>query len=488
MPLDSLMTLKFDNSEIIPAKIELEKEIVDTIPEAEEKTEESPKVEPKLPEKSKSVESKRSERKEKELEEKEEESPCKSFDFRLSSECHVAMSYSSDMPPNFSRMVRTLAIDKLQEESKKMGGSKPKTHSKRKHKASQSEHICNMFINQLLKPHEWSTTCLERRFLFKSQYIIELADQCTKILQDQPTVLRCKPPIKVFGDIHGQFQDLMRFFDLWRAPTDIGHGGDIESYDYLFLGDFVDRGSASLETVCLLMALKVKFPNSIHLIRGNHEDKWINNVFGFAEECSERLGEDVDDPRSVFNAINNMFEWLPLAAIIQDEIICLHGGIGASLDTVKDIEELVRPLEVIHEVSNSVEQKLVDILWSDPTDNDEEHGIQPNTIRDPNGTGNIVRFGPDRVQQFLQQNGLGMIIRAHECVMDGFERFADGKLITVFSATDYCGRHKNAGAVLVIQKNLEIIPKLIFPLDLTSHNTWIENEKRPPTPPRWKRD
>ena len=108
-------------------------------------------------------------------------------------------------------------------------------------------------------------------------------------MQEQPMVLRVDAPIKVFGDIHGQYQDLMRFFDLWGIPND---NGDIESYDYLFLGDYVDRGAHSLETICLLMALKVKFPDKIHLLRGNHEDKWINNAFGFAEECSSRLGEE----------------------------------------------------------------------------------------------------------------------------------------------------------------------------------------------------
>ena len=105
----------------------------------------------------------------------------------------------------------------------------------------------------------------------------------------------------------------MRFFDLWGIPNDTG---DIESYDYLFLGDYVDRGAHSLETICLLMALKVKFPDKIHLLRGNHEDKWINNAFGFAEECSSRLGEDPNDPDSVFAKINDLFDWLPLAAVI----------------------------------------------------------------------------------------------------------------------------------------------------------------------------
>ena len=121
----------------------------------------------------------------------------------------------------------------------------------------------------------------------------------------------------------------MRFLDLWGSPYVDGKDGDIEAFDYLFLGDFVDRGNHSLETICLLLALKVKFPESIHLIRGNHEDKWINNGFGFSEECAQRLGEDPNDDDSVFVRVNRLFEWLPLAAIVEDKIICLHGGIGS---------------------------------------------------------------------------------------------------------------------------------------------------------------
>ena len=121
----------------------------------------------------------------------------------------------------------------------------------------------------------------------------------------------------------------MRFFDLWGSPFVDGKDSDIEAFDYLFLGDFVDRGNHSLETICLLLALKVRFPESIHLIRGNHEDKWINNGFGFSEECAQRLGEDPNDDDSVFARVNRLFEWLPLAAIVEDKIICLHGGIGS---------------------------------------------------------------------------------------------------------------------------------------------------------------
>lgn len=197
-----------------------------------------------------------------------------------------------------------------------------------------------------------------------------LCDQAEAIIREQSMVLRCKAPIKIFGDIHGQYSDLMRFFDLWGSPWIDGKDGDIEAFDYLFLGDFVDRGNHSLETICLLLALKVKYPESIHLIRGNHEDRWINNGFGFQEECATRLGEDPQDDDSVFNRLNKLFDWLPLAAIVEEKILCIHGGIGSQLNYIAEIENLERPLQVVHEVESTQQQLVVDILWSDPTDSD----------------------------------------------------------------------------------------------------------------------
>lgn len=349
------------------------------------------------------------------------------------------------------------------------------------------------FLNKLLKPKDYINYPEGMRFIFSSQQIIALCDQAEDIIKKQPMVLRFESPAMIFGDIHGQYSDLMRFFDLWGTPYDTYTGKDdkIQFFDYLFLGDFVDRGNHCLETICLLLALKVKYPEQIHLIRGNHEDRMINDSFGFSEELSTRLEEDPGDPSSVFNRINRLFEYLPLAAIIDDKIFCLHGGIGANLQRIEQIEQLDshRPLQVIHEVRTDTERLVVDILWSDPTENDSELGILPNVVRDPDGTGNIVKFGPDIVKKFLKANNLLKIIRAHECVMEGIERFAGGDLITVFSATNYCGKHKNAGGVLCLKKNYEILAKLIYPQNLSQSN-WIEDDdqlrNRPPTPPRWR--
>lgn len=261
--------------------------------------------------------------------------------------------------------------------------------------------------------------------------------------------------------------------------------GDIAYIDYVFLGDYVDRGAYSLEVMTLLLALKIEHPNQVHLLRGNHEEADINALFGFRMECVERLGEAAGD--AVWRRFNSLFEWLPLAAIIEGRICCMHGGIGRSLTHISQIDALERPLNM---ENGGVE--LMDILWSDPTENDGIEGLRPNA----RGPG-LVTFGPDRVKSFCETNGIQMIIRAHECVMDGFERFAQGQLLTVFSATNYCGTANNAGAILVLGRDLTLYPKLIHPLpplameslsptDRIDDNLWLQdvNRERPPTPPR----
>lgn len=194
----------------------------------------------------------------------------------------------------------------------------------------------------------------------------------------------------------------------------------------------------------------------------------INALFGFRLECMERLG----DPHGVWawTRFNTLFNYLPLAALIEDRILCMHGGelwawawaagggggtktlnsrtsllshppgIGRSISSIDQIATLQRPLTM--EDGGIV---LMDLLWSDPTTNDAVEGVQPS----PRGPG-LVTFGPDRVKQFCKDNDLQLIVRAHECVMDGFERFAQGHLITLFSATNYCGTANNAGKGLKV--------------------------------------
>ena len=360
-------------------------------------------------------------------------------------------------------------------------------------KSSKDKKLCDLFIENLLQPEAWlkdTRDDIGENFVFDIDQIASLTKQCMEIVASQPNILKVSAPVKVFGDIHGQYIDLMNFFSKWGSPSE-GPNGDIMTNDYLFLGDFVDRGNLSLETICLLMALKVKYPDQIHLIRGNHEDILINSGFGFQNECQGRLHDESENDDSLFALINNFFEYLPFAAIIEDKILCVHGGIGSNVKKLSDIEDIKRPFEVVHEAQTRDQKLVMDLLWSDPTDNDEEFGIQPNLQRDSNNLGHIVKYGPDIVKKFLKDNNLSYIIRGHECVLDGFERFAGGLLLTVFSATDYCGRHGNAGAMIVINQHMQMIPHLIYPPE-GGHNNWIEDEeyykKRPPTPPRIRYD
>eukprot|EP00826_Nyctotherus_ovalis_P008327 TRINITY_DN1214_c0_g3_i2.p1 TRINITY_DN1214_c0_g3~~TRINITY_DN1214_c0_g3_i2.p1 ORF type:complete len:517 (+),score=114.74 TRINITY_DN1214_c0_g3_i2:931-2481(+) len=407
--------------------------------------------------------------------------------FRLSALAQVAMSYSPDVPNEIQKMVLPIPLHKLQDEHRKLIPSNPILHMSAQIKSKEAGlKLARLVISQLYKPKDWNMAKMDKMFFLKPESVIELIKECQSVVESQPTICKVNTPVKIFGDIHGQYSDLMRFFDLWRGPVDFSLGGDIDSFDYVFLGDYVDRGMYSLETICLLMALKIMYPTQIHLLRGNHEDKFINNIFGFSEECAERLRDDVEEPTSVFSTINQFFNWLPLAAVIDSKIVCLHGGIGYTVNSLEDITRLTRPLEVVHETFTMEQQVLIDILWSDPTESDREMGTHMNAVRDPNATGSIYSFGPDRVEKFLRQNKLELIVRGHECVMDGFERFAKGQLITVFSATDYCRKHKNAGAALFIHKNYEIVPRLIYPPDQSAQSSWMESEKRPPTPMRSK--
>ncbi|KAK9139483.1 hypothetical protein Scep_009164 [Stephania cephalantha] len=384
---------------------------------------------------------------------------------------------------NLNGLVRQLSLDQFENESRRMsplnGDQAYPAKKFTRQKSPQGLH--KKIISALLRPRNWKAPA-NRRFFLDSYEVGELCYAAEQIFMQEPTVLQLKAPIKIFGDLHGQFGDLMRLFDEYGFPST---AGDITYIDYLFLGDYVDRGQHSLETITLLLALKIEYPENVHLIRGNHEAADINALFGFRIECIERMGEN--DGIWAWTRFNQLFNFLPLAALIEKKIICMHGGIGRSIHSVEQIEKLERPITM--DAGSIV---LMDLLWSDPTENDSVEGLRPNA----RGPG-LVTFGPDRVTDFCKRNKLQLIIRAHECVMDGFERFAQGQLITLFSATNYCGTANNAGALLVVGRGLVIVPKLIHPLppplqspetspEHASDDTWMQelNIQRPPTPTR----
>ncbi|XP_015575667.1 serine/threonine-protein phosphatase BSL1 isoform X2 [Ricinus communis] len=380
-------------------------------------------------------------------------------------------------------LVRQLSLDQFENESRRMIPMNTDTpYPARKFARQKSpQGLHKKIISTLLRPRNWKAPA-NRRFFLDSYEVGELCYAAEQIFMHEPTVLQLKAPVKVFGDLHGQFGDLMRLFDEYGFPST---AGDITYIDYLFLGDYVDRGQHSLETITLLLALKIEYPENVHLIRGNHEAADINALFGFRLECIERMGES--DGIWAWTRFNQLFNFLPLAALIEKKIICMHGGIGRSIHSVEQIEKIERPITM--DAGSII---LMDLLWSDPTENDSIEGLRPNA----RGPG-LVTFGPDRVTDFCKKNKLQLIIRAHECVMDGFERFAQGQLITLFSATNYCGTANNAGAILVVGRGLVVVPKLIHPLppplqspetspERVMDDTWMQelNIQRPPTPTR----
>ncbi|KAI4329747.1 hypothetical protein MLD38_028095 [Melastoma candidum] len=384
---------------------------------------------------------------------------------------------------NLGGMVRQLSLDQFENESRRMvpTNSELSNPTKKFTRQKSPQGLHKKVISTLLRPRNWKPP-VNRRFFLDSYEVGELCYAAEQIFMHEPTVLQLKAPIKVFGDLHGQFGDLMRLFDEYGFPST---AGDITYIDYLFLGDYVDRGQHSLETITLLLALKIEYPENVHLIRGNHEAADINALFGFRLECIERMGEN--DGIWAWTRFNQLFNCLPLAALIEKKIICMHGGIGRSINSVEQIEKLERPITM-----DAGSVILMDLLWSDPTENDSVEGLRPNA----RGPG-LVTFGPDRVTDFCKKNKLQLIIRAHECVMDGFERFAQGQLITLFSATNYCGTANNAGAILVVGRGLVVVPKLIHPLppplqspetspERVVDDTWMQelNIQRPPTPTR----
>eukprot|EP01102_Stenamoeba_stenopodia_P008027 TRINITY_DN2278_c0_g1_i1.p1 TRINITY_DN2278_c0_g1~~TRINITY_DN2278_c0_g1_i1.p1 ORF type:complete len:812 (+),score=167.21 TRINITY_DN2278_c0_g1_i1:67-2502(+) len=341
------------------------------------------------------------------------------------------------------------------------------------------------FVMEVLLYESWFPTD-DNSFILDSAQILALCSGAVNIFLEQETCVSVSAPAKVFGDIHGQFPDLLEFFNAYGSPNH--RTGDIQLTNYVFIGDFVDRGMYSLEVITLLLALKVRYPKEIWLIRGNHEDESINSKFGFLKECETRFGQE--EGQKVWLAFNNVFETLPLSAIIEDKILCIHGGLGPTLTNINQLKTIKRPVKVSTRTQSEEATLLYDLLWSDPTDNDEIMGFRDNIERG----GGCMKFGPEKVWEFCKSNAIDLVIRAHQPVLEGYEYFASGNLVTVFSATNYCGEYGNSGALLAIDKKLHVTPKVIRPLssqpkqsagiNATVPQTWQTTQHRPATPLR----
>eukprot|EP00815_Leptocylindrus_aporus_P011896 CAMPEP_0116066408 /NCGR_PEP_ID=MMETSP0322-20121206/10358_1 /TAXON_ID=163516 /ORGANISM="Leptocylindrus danicus var. apora, Strain B651" /LENGTH=326 /DNA_ID=CAMNT_0003552943 /DNA_START=251 /DNA_END=1231 /DNA_ORIENTATION=+ len=275
-------------------------------------------------------------------------------------------------------------------------------------------------------------------------------------LLDQPMLLELTAPIKICGDVHGQYTDLLRLFE---------YGGFPPQANYLFLGDYVDRGKQSLETVCLLLSYKIKYPENFFILRGNHESAGINRIYGFYDECKRRYSI------KLWKIFSDTFNCLPVAALVDEKILCMHGGLSPEMQSLNQIADLKRPCDV-PDVG-----LMCDLLWSDPD-------CQISGWAE-NDRGVSFVFGADVVAGFLDKHDLDLIVRAHQVVEDGYEFFAGRRLVTLFSAPNYCGEFDNAGGMISVDENLMCSFQILKPSSRsarfarTSSNSVRNNGRQP---------
>mmetsp|Transcript_98945 Transcript_98945/g.284260 ORF Transcript_98945/g.284260 Transcript_98945/m.284260 type:complete len:765 (+) Transcript_98945:43-2337(+) len=291
----------------------------------------------------------------------------------------------------------------------------------------------------------------------QAQTITCLAKACRVQLEAQSNLVRVQVPAKVFGDIHGQFRDLLLLFEQFGFPYHCG--GDIQTTSYVFDGDFVDRGEHQIEVVLLLFALKTVYPSHIFLVRGNHEFREMSELGTsdcFQRHIKWRLPQTW---KPVYNAIHEAFDWLPMAALVGGRALVLHGGLGDGSWGLRDIEKMDRPL-----VSPSAGLEL-DLVWSDPSDSDHImwKGVHENPDR---GDTKIHLFGPDVTAAFCEREQISVVIRAHQYVPQGYKVMHSGRLLTVFSARNYCGVDDNDAALLLLAPDhnghLRVHPKRLL--------------------------
>ena len=273
----------------------------------------------------------------------------------------------------------------------------------------------------------------------------------------QPMLLELSAPMRIVGDIHGQFLDLLRLFEFKGMPD-----GTSTSARYLFLGDYVDRGPNGLECMFLLMALKIKHPEQIWMLRGNHECAAINRIYGFYDECKRRYSI------KLWKKFQDVFNALPMVAVIDEKIFCVHAGLSPDLNSIEQINHIRRPTDV---PDSGV---TCDLLWSDP----EMSGWAEND------RGVSYTFGADVVGKFLTKHDFDLIVRAHQVVEDGYEFFADRQLVTIFTAPNYCGEFDNAGAVMAVDESLMCSFRILKPADKKKYAYGGMGSGRPLTPPR----
>ncbi len=281
-----------------------------------------------------------------------------------------------------------------------------------------------------------------------------LTTRVRPILLSQPMLLELEAPLKICGDVHGQYSDLLRLFE---------YGGFPPQANYLFLGDYVDRGKQSLEVICLLLCYKIQYPNNFFILRGNHEAAGINRIYGFYDECKRRYSI------KLWKTFSDVFNCLPVSALVDEKILCMHGGLSPEMESLQQIADLSRPCDV-PDVG-----LMCDLLWSDPDTSVNGWG--------ENDRGVSFVFGADIVCEFLEKHDLDLLVRAHQVVEDGYEFFAGRRLVTLFSAPNYCGEFDNAGGLISVDENLMCSFMILKPSTRSERFSFAKSRSNPSLTP-----
>ncbi|KHN88262.1 Serine/threonine-protein phosphatase PP1-gamma catalytic subunit [Toxocara canis] len=262
--------------------------------------------------------------------------------------------------------------------------------------------------------------------------LIELSTlirDASTVLQTENTLIEIRPPITICGDLHGQFNDLVNIFLLIGQPP---------WKRYLFLGDYVDRGGMQLECICLLLAYKVLYPDRIYLLRGNHECARVNKRYGFYDDCIRVFQHP--NGINIWEKFQRLFNLLPVAALIEGKIFCMHGGLSPSMRSFQDIRNAIKPLR------NPSKGLITDLLWADP---------DPDILNwHVSSRGSGFYFGEHVIAETCATLGVDLVIRAHQMCLGGFCAFPSKKLITIFSAPSYSNNFYNASSVMHVDEHL----------------------------------
>ncbi|KAH8596084.1 calcineurin-like phosphoesterase [Bisporella sp. PMI_857] len=291
--------------------------------------------------------------------------------------------------------------------------------------------------------------CIEslyKKNLLAESVIEAICAKTKELLMQESNVVHVQAPVTVVGDIHGQFYDLIEIFKIggWCPDTNYLFLGErlapnipqiypgLQSLvELTVIGDYVDRGMFSVETISLLVCLKLRYPNRVTLIRGNHESRGVTQSYGFYTECSRKYGN-----ANVWHYFTDMFDFLTLSVVINDQIFCVHGGLSPSIHSIDQIKVIDRFREIPHE------GPMADLVWSDPDPERDEFSLSPR------GAG--YTFGAQVVQKFLEVNSMSHILRAHQLCQEGYQVLYDDRLSTVWSAPNYCYRCGNMASVLEV--------------------------------------